>query len=132
MLKASGYTWIAGGVIVAGALLFVGARRAAGNAGNALASTWEAAGEMINPASPANIVNQAVIAAGQAATGNADWTLGGALYEWTHPFEGYQITGNPALLPWYAQPAGYGVEWGRNAALSKSDFTLDDLAGPMP
>lgn len=130
MLKASGYTWIAGGVIVAGALLFVGARRAAGNAGNALQSTLQAAGDMINPASPANIFNQAVIAAGQVATGSADWTLGGALYDWLHPFEGYQITGNPAALPWYARPAGYGVEWGRQSAARSADFQLSDLIAP--
>lgn len=130
MIKASGYTWIAAGAVVAGALLFAGARRAAANATSTAGEMFSAAAEMINPASPANIVNQAVMAAGQAATGSADWTLGGALYDWLHPFEGYQITGNPATLPWYAQPAGYGVEWGRRSAAAPADFQLSDLIAP--
>jgi hypothetical protein len=129
-IKASGYTWIAAGVVIAGALALAGMRRASTGAASAIGGALESAAVAFNPANPQNIVNQAVTAAGQAVTGESGWSLGGALYDWTHPFEGYQITGNPATLPWYAQPAGYGAAWGASMAATPADFQLSDLVTP--
>lgn len=131
MTKASGYSWIAAGVIVAGAIAFAGLRRASSGAGSALGGALESAAVAFNPANPGNIVNRAVTAAGQAVTGEDGWSLGGALYDWTHPFEGYQITGNPATLPAWAAPAGYGASWGAGLVTAAPDsFQLSDLAAP--
>lgn len=130
MTKASGYSWIAAGVIVAGAIAFAGLRRASSGAGSAIGGALESAAVAFNPANPGNVVNQAVMAAGQAVTGDDTWNLGGALYDWLHPFEGYQITGNPATLPAWAQPAGYGAAWGASVTAAPESFQLADLVAP--
>lgn len=38
----------------------------------------------VTPTNPENVFNQAVNSVGQAVTGEADWTLGGQIYDWTH------------------------------------------------
>lgn len=40
--------------------------------------------DSINPASDKNIVYSTVNAAGEMSTGQKDWSLGSALYDWTH------------------------------------------------
>lgn len=49
-------------------------------------------GEAFNPASEKNIVNRGVTAAGKAVTGDKYFTLGGWLYDITHPGEGEELT----------------------------------------
>lgn len=78
-----------------------------------LAALWYASRKVgqgaLNPASSNNIVNQGVNAIGQAldleAGRNADgsWTLGGAIYDWTHP--GWADLNKPA--PVQATPEAY-------------------------
>lgn len=41
--------------------------------------------DLVNPASSGNIVNRAVTATGAAVTGDSNWTLGGWIYDLTHP-----------------------------------------------
>lgn len=41
----------------------------------------------INPASPDNIINRGVLSIGQAITGDPNWSLGGAVYDYFHPEE---------------------------------------------
>lgn len=38
----------------------------------------------VNPTDPENVFNRALNATGAAVTGRQGWTLGGALYDWTH------------------------------------------------
>lgn len=53
---------------------------------------WKAGGvvkkavtEDLNPASDKNLAYSAVNAVGGAITGDADWSLGSAIYDWLHP-----------------------------------------------
>lgn len=39
----------------------------------------------LNPASDQNFIYSGISSIGAAVTGNQNWTLGGALYNWTHP-----------------------------------------------
>lgn len=41
--------------------------------------------EAVNPVSPDNVINQGVEAIGTAVSGEQGWTLGGWLYDITHP-----------------------------------------------
>ena len=81
-------------------LLYVVYQRTVGAAGKAAAAAAAQAGRVadavivgVNPANPGNWVNQAAIATGSAIVGdtgpgrNADrsWTVGGWLYDVTHP-----------------------------------------------
>ena len=79
-----------GGVLaVAGvAVLGLGAWWVYSKRGAVAAAAGAAAGavaDAVNPASPTNLVNRAVSAAGEAATGQEGWSLGGQLAEWFSP-----------------------------------------------
>lgn len=50
----------------------------------------------VNPASDQNLIYRGVNAIGSAATGSNDWSLGGAIYDWTHPDEYASTTINTA------------------------------------
>lgn len=72
------------GIAVAGAL-------AVGLLGWLLARKGKAAaaavGAAVNPTSRDNLAYRGVNAVGEAVTGERGWTLGGWLYDWTHPEE---------------------------------------------
>ncbi|WP_101675637.1 hypothetical protein [Alloalcanivorax mobilis] len=77
--------WVIGGALLVGGYLVYRARN------------------MLNPANPGNVVNQTVNGVGQAVSGDTDWTLGGWLYEVTHPGEGYGLNPETAPLWWRLQ-----------------------------
>lgn len=52
--------------------------------------TINSAVEKVNPANPNNFINQAVESAGQAITGDDNFTLGGWAFDWTHNDDGTQ------------------------------------------
>lgn len=62
------------GVVVLGFYLI----HKAGNAAKAV-------GTAINPADSENLVNKGVSAVGKAVSGNEGWSLGGWIYDVTHP-----------------------------------------------
>ena len=77
-----------------GAAAFVAwkAYKGAGAVGDKAAAAWDSVtesaakvGGWVNPASDQNLVYQAVNAAGSGYTGQGDWTLGGAVYDLSHP-----------------------------------------------
>lgn len=39
---------------------------------------------IVNPASGNNLINRGVSGIGGAVSGDTNWTLGGAIYDWTH------------------------------------------------
>ena len=82
----------------------------------------------LNPASSDNVVNQAVTAIGQAASGDTNWTLGGAVYDATHTDP---VTGQG---PWDRYKSWVSGFWGGTPAPastpSSGDFArLDRLGG---
>lgn len=65
--------------------------------------------EAVNPVSEDNVINQGIQAIGTAVSGEQGWTLGGWLYDITHPatMSAAAITGTPpadAMSP--ALPGG--------------------------
>ena len=69
-------------------LVYIAYRKISGAASSAIDSVGEAASaavDAVNPASPTNIVNRGFNAVTQAIAGDPNWTLGGAIYDWTHP-----------------------------------------------
>lgn len=58
------------------------------------------AGQAINPVNNDNIFNQGVLAVGQKITGDSNWSLGGWIYDVTHPKDDdNQYIWNPAKPP---------------------------------
>ncbi|MCC7330302.1 MAG: hypothetical protein IT484_09155 [Gammaproteobacteria bacterium] len=74
-LTGTGVLALAG--VVGGVLLLVALRRKAG-----------AVADAINPASADNLAYAGVNRAGASISGNPAWTLGGALFDWTHDAQG--------------------------------------------
>jgi hypothetical protein len=70
----------AGGVVV-----YHLAKREAGEAA-------EAVGRAVDPTSPDNVFAAGTDAVGRAVTGEDGWTLGGAIYDWTHDDPGHCFT----------------------------------------
>lgn len=85
--------------LIAGAAIlgaFALSRTSAGNIGKSigggaidmvtgiLTGAAEAVPEAINPASDQNIIYSTISRAGQSITGQPGWSLGGAIYDWTH------------------------------------------------
>lgn len=68
-------------VLAVGGFVVWRAVRAAPAAAEAVREAASQVGTAVNPADPGNVVNRAVTSAGQAATGDASWTLGGWLAE---------------------------------------------------
>ena len=50
-----------------------------------VAAAVDTAKVALDPVNPNNIVNSTVTHFGAGITGDAGWTLGGAIYDWTHP-----------------------------------------------
>lgn len=61
--------------------------RAAPAAVDALKGAAGSAVQLVNPADRGNIVNRGVEAVGSSVTGDPNWTLGGAIYDWLNPPE---------------------------------------------
>lgn len=49
-----------------------------------LTGVAEAVPDAVNPASDQNIIYSTISKAGQGVSGDKYWTLGGAIYDWTH------------------------------------------------
>ena len=69
------------GVLALGVVVYLIGRQLKGAAGAAAA----AVGQAINPGSDKNLAYRAVTAVGAAASQDEGWTLGGWLYDVTHP-----------------------------------------------
>lgn len=90
-LTATGVLALAG--VVVGGFVLWRFYKAAGQVGDKISDAARAAAEVayhtatvdLNPADPGNVVNRAVLAVPRAVTGDDSWTLGGWLYEVTHP-----------------------------------------------
>lgn len=68
---------VVGGAIVLGVLWLI--------YGNKLKQDAAAVGNAVNPASQTNIVNRGVTSVGVQLSGDPNWTLGGWIYDLTHP-----------------------------------------------
>lgn len=90
--KAAGYAVVA--LIAVGALYFLG-KKLAGSAGDAA----RAVGQAVDPTSDKNLAYRGTNAIGEALTGDKDFTLGGWLYDITHPNEGAEIARTPGFSP---------------------------------
>ena len=114
------------GLAVCG-LAYIAYRKVSGVASSAIDSVGEvasAAVDAINPASQTNIVNRGFNAVTQAIAGDPNWTLGGAIYDWTHPDPskaqvrrsplqnggGGRYGGAPKAPP-ISSPAGHTAYW---------------------
>lgn len=67
-------------MLVGAGVLYVVARQLGGVIGAAAG----AVGSAVNPADPRNLANRAVSSIGRSATGDPNWTLGGAIFDWLH------------------------------------------------
>jgi hypothetical protein len=79
---------VAVGLMVGGFVLW----RASTVASQAAGEAWDSAktgaatvGGWVNPVSDENLAYRGVNAVGEAVTGNADWSLGSAIYDWINP-----------------------------------------------
>ena len=75
---------VAVGLLVGGVLAYQAYSASAGlldGAGAAVSQAAAKVGGWVNPASDQNLAYQGVSAAGSAYTGQADWNLGGAVYD---------------------------------------------------
>lgn len=82
---SGGAVLVLAGLLVGGFALFR-ASQAAGSIGTSLANGAAAVGQAINPFSDQNLAYRGVNAVGEAITGDANWTLGGATYDaWGPP-----------------------------------------------
>ncbi len=68
----------------AAAVLVVGGLVAAYIIKRQVVQSTEAALEAVNPVNDENIFHSGVNAVGAKVTGNDSWSLGTAIYEWTH------------------------------------------------
>lgn len=86
-------------IAVAGYVIYkaVGTADAAGKAVSTAAAT---VGGWVNPTSDKNLAYSGVNAIGGAISGEKDWSLGGAIYDWTH-------TGQSAYVDALVNPTGY-------------------------
>jgi hypothetical protein len=75
---------IVGGIALAVLAMGYYAKRQIGNALGAVGDAVAPVIPYINPADSQNVINQGVAWVGASMTGNAGWTLGGALYDQTH------------------------------------------------
>lgn len=74
-----------------------------------------AAADAVNPTSDKNLANQAVNAAGAALTGDKDFSLGTAVYNFFHSDEGKDITGGPVAAKATYSHTAFGSPPNRNA-----------------
>ena len=74
--RAAGDTWAASQYCTAGTFM--------GYAWDAATTAVGGAVQPINPASDQNIIYSGIGRAGEAITGQSGWSLGGAIYDWTH------------------------------------------------
>ena len=76
ILNTKAAAYVGAGLVAVVAIWWI-SRKAAAAAGVVV--------DAVNPASENNLANRAVTAAGQAVTGNENWTLGGAIFELLNP-----------------------------------------------
>lgn len=86
--------------IAAAAYVIYTSFNAANKASNQIAGAAKTVGGWVNPTSSENLAYRGVNAIGGAIAGQSDWSLGGAIYDWTH-------TGTSPYVAALVNPGGY-------------------------
>ena len=81
-IKVDWRLFAVGGVILGG-YLYLG-KKALDKAGDTGKKVAIAVGEAVDITSDTNLAARATAAIGEAVTGEEGWTIGGAIYDWTH------------------------------------------------